>query len=100
LSGFINLLFSPCCFLTGNPCRRCIVQYWRSNYFKIGLGGICQLGQSFNCTAIIQQNSLLSRISIMSEIRPKTENFYHAGNYDRNPPFYAIDLCMVEKVHL
>jgi hypothetical protein len=79
LGGFINLLFSPCCFLTGNPCRRCIVQYWRSNYFKIGLGGICQLGQSFNCTAIIQQNSLLSRISIMSEIRPKIENFYHAG---------------------
>jgi len=55
------------------------VLYWRSNHFEIGLGGLYQLGQSFNCTAIIQQNSLLSCISIMSEIRPKTENFYHAG---------------------
>lgn len=23
--------------LTGNPCRRCVVQYWRSNYFKMVL---------------------------------------------------------------
>jgi hypothetical protein len=46
---------------------------------KIGFGGLYQLGQSFNCTAIIQQNSLLSRISIMSEILQKTWFFYHAG---------------------
>jgi hypothetical protein len=69
LGGFLSLLFSPCCFLTGNPCRHCVVQYWRSNFLKIGLGGLYQLGQSFSCTVIIQQNALLSRISTISEFR-------------------------------
>ena len=37
LRQFLSLLFFPCCFLTGNPCRRCVVQYWRSYYFKMVL---------------------------------------------------------------